>query len=210
MILFLLLGSFYTQAEAKASNVKDCIENKEDCSESAGNQTDDNITEDGTDSAKTGNQSLILDLIKMALALLLVLALIYFLLKFLNKRNNLSQHKSLQNLGGISVGPSKSVQIIRVGKKLYLIGVGENVDMLKEITDELLIEELLNQSVEKNDFQFGTILSKFSKVTQKDDENSTQSTDQPFKEMFSNELASLKENRSDLIKEHKQRKDKNE
>lgn len=210
MILFLLLGSFNTQAEAKASNVKDCIENKEDCSEPGENKTDDNITEDGTDSAKIGNQSLVFDLIKMALALLLVLALIYFLLKFLNKRNNLSQQKSLQNLGGISVGPSKSVQIIRVGKKLYLIGVGENVDMLKEITDESLIEELLDQSVEKNDFQFGTILSKFSKVTQKDDENSTQPTDQPFKEMFSNELASLKEKRSDLIKQHKQRKDKNE
>lgn len=42
----------------------------------------------------------------------------------------------MQNLGGISVGSQKSVQLVKVGNSLYLVGVGEDVNMLKEITDE--------------------------------------------------------------------------
>lgn len=208
IILLLFFGGFHTHAEAKSPNAKDCIENPEDCSEPAV-EKEDNIGENMTESTKTGNQSLIVDLVKMALALLLVLALIYFLLKLLNKRNNLSQQKSLQNLGGISVGPSKSIQIIKVGTKLYLIGVGDNVEMLQEITDESLIEELSSESSEQGNLQIGTFISNLSKLKPKTKNESTHPTDQQFKELFSNELASLKENRNHLIKQYKTRKDNN-
>lgn len=209
-IAFLLLISFHTNVEAKTPNVKDCIENIEDCSDTAEINVDDNEGESDLTSTDKKNKPLVFDLIKMVLALLLVLGLIYFLLKLLNKRNNLIQQKSMENLGGISVGPNKSVQIIRVGSKLYLIGVGDNIEKLEEIEDEATIDELLNQTTEKDSFQIGTLLSSFSKKNQDKDESATHPTDQQFKKLFSNELANLKENRRELIKQHKKRIDNNE
>lgn len=207
LIILLFLGGVDTKVEAESPNVKDCIENNEGCADPSTNEINDTSNEIQADSVDKDSQLLIVDLIKMVVALFLVLALIYFLLKFLNKRNNLTQQKSLQNMGGISVGPSKSVQIIKVGSRLYLIGVGDNVEMLGEITDEALINELLAESDEKDNFQIGTILSRLSKSKSKQDGSLTHPTDQQFKKMFSNELASLKENRNDLIKQHKMRKD---
>lgn len=64
--------------------------------------------QDESDAVIEDNGSLLFDLIKMFFALLLVLALIYLLLNFLNKRNKLFQKiKTLENLGGISVGQNK-------------------------------------------------------------------------------------------------------
>src|SRR5699024_8290130 len=140
------------------------------------------------------------DLVKMVFALLLVLALIYFFLNFINNRNTLHQQRALQYVGGISVGLSKSVQIIQVGSKYYLIGVGDYVEMLNEITDDNLIEELVND-LEKDNIRFYNFLSNLSKISKKRKE-STNSSEKNFKKMFSDELASLKENRGDLKKQH--------
>src|SRR5699024_11906226 len=93
-----------------------------------------------------------------------------------------SDLRALQNLGGISVGHSKSVQIIQVGSKYYLIGVGDNVEMLNEITDENLIEELVND-LEKDNIRFDNFLSNLSKISKKRKE-STNSSEKNFKKMF--------------------------
>src|SRR5699024_5748380 len=206
LFVLLLMGSFYSDVEAKTPNVKDCIENGEDCSEpsSTGISEKENVQELNSQS----NSSLYIDMEKMLITLLLVLAFIYFFLKFINKRNTLHQQRALQNLGGISVGPSKSVQIIQVGSKYYLIGVGDNVEMLNEITDENLIEELVND-LEKDNIRFDNFLSNLSKISKKRKE-STNSSEKNFKKMFSDELASLKENRGDLKKQHETRKDNHE
>src|SRR5699024_8030663 len=206
LFVLLLMGSFYSDVEAKTLNVKDCIENGEDCSEPSSTEISEEENEQELNSRS--NSSLFLDLVKMVFALLLVLALIYFFLKFINKRNTLHQQRALQNLGGISVGPSKSVQIIRVGSKYYLIGVGDNVEMLNEITDEKLIEELIND-LEKDNIRFDKFLSNLSRIS-KTRKESTNSTEKNFKKMFSDELASLKENRNDLKKQHETRKDNHE
>src|SRR5699024_9177024 len=122
----------------------DCLDNAEDCEEEnldpeieAGDENDFLIEEQS-------NDSLLLNLIRMFFALFLVLALIYIAIRFLGKRNNLFNHaRSMENLGGISVGPNRSIQIVRVGGKYYLIGVGENVELLEEITDQQLIDSLV-------------------------------------------------------------------
>ena len=83
------------------------------------------------------------DYVKMIFALLFVIALLYGLLRFLNKRNRSFQHNQLiQNLGGVGVGQGKSVQLMQVGNSLFLVGIGENINLLKEITDPQEIEEL--------------------------------------------------------------------
>src|SRR5699024_4238575 len=176
-IAFLLLISFHTNVEAKTPNVKDCIENIEDCSDTAEINVDDNEGESDLTSTDKKNKPLVFDLIKMVLALLLVLGLIYFLLKLLNNRNNLIIHKYMEYLVEISVDINKLVQIIRFCSKLYLIGVGDNIEKLEEIEYEATIDELLNQTTEKDSFQIGTLLSSFSKKNQDKDESATHPTD---------------------------------
>lgn len=77
------------------------------------------------------------DYIKMIAGLLLVLALLYAVLKFLNSKNRSFQHNALiQNLGGVQLGNQKSVQLLKVGDALFIVGVGEDISLMKEVTDE--------------------------------------------------------------------------
>ncbi len=166
--------------------------------------------EESPESEDTGNGSLVLNLIQMVFALFLILVLIYLLLKFLNKRNKLfTQVKALENLGGIAVGPSKSIQIIRVGSKLYLIGVGENVQLLEEIEDEQLRKEILNSYKDQATFRPDNFLSIFQKNSSQDTESSS-SNKNDFKNLFSSELEKLKLNRKNLMNKHTEKEDNHE
>ncbi|WP_240507989.1 flagellar biosynthetic protein FliO [Virgibacillus indicus] len=163
--------------------------------------------QDESDAVIEDNGSLLFDLIKMFFALLLVLALIYLLLKFLNKRNKLLQKiKALENLGGISVGQNKSIQIVRIGKQFYLVGVGENVEMLQEITDEEVINDLLEHGQESEN-DSSTLLSVPFFQSKTDKNNSSQND---FKNLFSSELEKLKQNRNKIINNKKKKEDEHE
>lgn len=208
-ILFVLLvsGGLFTEAEANSPNVKDCLENEADCSDDPANDEEGDELLQG-ESVSTG--SLILDIGKMILALFLVLALIYALLKFLNKKNNLQNQQSLQNLGGISVGQNKSIQVIKVGTAYFLVGVGDNVELLHEITDQALIDSLLDESSDPEKSQLNDFLAKFMSKKTKQKDESEQSSDEQFKNLFSKELDELKENRQQLLKQQTKRKDSHE
>jgi len=69
-------------------------------------------------------------------ALVVVIALIVFTLRFLSSRTRVwGQNRSLRSLGGIALGQNKSLQVIEAGGKVYLIGVGENVTLIDRIDD---------------------------------------------------------------------------
>lgn len=77
------------------------------------------------------------DFIKMMFALGFILFLIYVLLKFVTKKNRVFQQgQAIVNLGGTSLGQNKSVQMIKVGKRVLVVGVGESITLLKEIDNE--------------------------------------------------------------------------
>ncbi|CAG5077832.1 Flagellar biosynthetic protein fliZ [Thermobacillus xylanilyticus] len=72
----------------------------------------------------------------MIVALVIVIVLIVFTLRFLSSRaRTWGQNRSLRSLGGIALGQNKSLQVIEVGGKLYLLGVGENVTLIDRIDD---------------------------------------------------------------------------
>ncbi|SDY71666.1 flagellar protein FliO/FliZ [Evansella caseinilytica] len=94
--------------------------------------------------SEENNQNLFLLSLQMFAALAVVIFLIYALLKFINKRSrSFRNHGMIENIGGVGLGSNRSVQIIRMGNHLYLVGVGENVQMLKEIDDAEEIEKIL-------------------------------------------------------------------
>src|SRR5699024_12696671 len=125
-------------------------------------------------------------------------------LPILKKRNKLRANSDLLgNLGGISLGTNKSVQLIKVGDKVYLIGVGENVELMKEITDESLIETLLTETEDQEPVTsyIQSIFQGKSKQTMKTGN---------FTNTFKQELNKLKKERNNLIDDKKVKDDNDE
>lgn len=197
---------------AEVKNVKDCFEENGECEELE-KSTDEIVTNDSD--TLVGNEnikptSVILNFIKMIFALLLVLALIYFILMFVKKRNRLfSNVQVLENLGGITVGANKSIQLVRIGNKVYLIGVGDNVEMLQEITDEEVKLSLLER--EEETFQPTSFLQS---LLQKNSMNRNKNKDVQESDNFTNtlemELKKLKDQRNQIVFNNKEKDDRHE
>lgn len=151
------------------------------------------------------NPSIVMSFIKMVFVLVLILGLIYGLLKFIKRhQQTLSQTKVLENLGGITVGQQKSIQLIRVGKKVYLLGVGDNVELLKEITDEETMNEIFLQT-EETMFQHQSFFLKpiIDKLFRKSEKGSTK--EKHFVELFSKELEKFTKIRRELKEDYLRR-----
>lgn len=205
LVLCYLGFGFISGVSAAEPNAKECIDGNIDCNEIE----NDNPNGTNIEASKGENGSLAFDLIKMFFALLLVLALIYLLLKFLSKRNKIfNQVKALENIGGISVGQNKSIQIIRIGTRVYVVGVGDNVELLHEISNEDEKTELLHIN-QTNEFQAGTFVTSLFQQKKKD-EGSTNQTKSDFKNLFTTELDKLKNGRTKMINHHKRKGDKHE
>lgn len=204
---------FFTmdQGVTASPNVQECLEEDVDCEdlETEANENESEMDENEfVVENEQQNNSLALDLVKMFFALVLVLALIYIALKFLGKRNSLySQVKALENLGGISLGPNRSIQIIRIGSKVYLIGVGENVEMLEEVTDQQMIDELLKNKEHSSGFLQNTLFS--SKAERKNSPNENAKR-KDFTKLFANELDKMKQNRNSIVNQYHSKEDHHE
>jgi flagellar protein FliO/FliZ len=201
-------------AVSAAASVGDCLQEDAAGSDAckdmneAGNQQENTPTTDGADSS-AGGTSTFLNLVKLALALAVVLGLIYVLLKFLNKRNRLFQQvRAMENIGGIALGNNKSVQIVRVGEKVYMLGVGDNVDLLTEITDEQTIQELTEK--EQQEMKASALLTSMlprkkqqasapEKTAAEQDESQNR-----FQDLFKQELGKLKQSRNKLKQQHRE------
>ncbi|KEO82943.1 hypothetical protein EL26_12670 [Tumebacillus flagellatus] len=90
----------------------------------------------------TGDGSLFWSLLQLVFALGIIIAIIYFLIRFLSQKTNLSRNQAFQSLGAQALGKDRSVHLISVGDKVYLLGVGETVTLLDTVTDAQLIEQL--------------------------------------------------------------------
>ena len=65
-------------------------------------------------------------------------------MKFINRKNKLyDKTRLMKNMGGISLGQHKSIQLVVIGETYYIIGVGDDIRLLKEITDPEEIKTLV-------------------------------------------------------------------
>ncbi|MGM7681689.1 flagellar biosynthetic protein FliO [Cytobacillus sp. Hm23] len=118
------------------------------------------------------------DLMKMIFATIFVLILIYLLIKFVNKKSSIQSNlRYVENLGGTSLGSNRSVQLIKVGKRILVVGVGEDIQLLREIDNEHEVQQIvddhhnkLNQMVQPAHLVKKLISSRHNKQHE-DDEN---------------------------------------
>ncbi|HJH11662.1 MAG TPA: flagellar biosynthetic protein FliO [Metalysinibacillus jejuensis] len=144
------------------------------------------------------------DFVKIMLALGFVVVLLYLVLKFLNTRNlKYQQNQMVQNLGGVSVGAQKSVQLLQIGSKIYVIGVGEDVQLLKEITDEIEVDTLYKlyedkQTLAAAPIKLKELFSKFNKT--KVEEEAEQ-----FNDLLQKRIHEIEKERSEGINNWKEK-----
>lgn len=188
-------------AEALENSVTDHYKN---------NKSEDNVSKDNSNNDEPVNQSTkvgigVLDVIKMIAALLFVVFLLYILLKFINKKSQSYQHNKLvQNYGGTALGGNRSIQIVKVGRQILILGVGEDIRLLKEITDEEELQDYIRLYKEQQDqsLQPTDVLTKWLKANkQKNLRSSNQNGDKAFHVHLKEKLDEIKKDRKKVISE---------
>ncbi|MGG4419667.1 flagella biosynthesis regulatory protein FliZ [Bacillus subtilis] len=199
-ICFFVLLSVHPIAAAAAdsdnSTVNEWFQKKDEKTADKSEQKKEKTTKtaDETEGAAAPSVSAF-DFVKMIFALLFVIALIYGLVKLMNKRNRLLKpFQYVENIGGTSVGQNRSIQLIKVGKSVLVVGVGETIQLLKEIEDEKEIEVILSQHEEAMSSKIEW--QKFVKPL-KGSEHQSQQKLPSFSKALKEQLEELKQNRSE-------------
>lgn len=199
-ICFFVLFSVHPIAAAAAdsdnSTVNEWFQKKDEKTADQSEQKKEKTTKtaDETEGAAAPSVSAF-DFVKMIFALLFVIALIYGLVKLMNKRNRLLKpFQYVENIGGTSVGQNRSIQLIKVGKSVLVVGVGETIQLLKEIEDEKEIEVILSQHEEAMSSKIEW--QKFVKP-HKSSEHQPQQKMPSFSKALKEQLEELKQNRSE-------------
>ncbi|MEC1678799.1 flagella biosynthesis regulatory protein FliZ [Bacillus mojavensis] len=196
---FILFSVHPLAADAAASEdstVNEWFQKKDEKTADKSEQKKEKTTQtaDETEGAAAPSVSAF-DFVKMIFALLFVIALIYGLVKLMNKRNRLLKpFQYVENIGGTSVGQNRSIQLIKVGNSVLVVGVGETIQLLKEIEDEKEIEDILSQHEEAMSSKIEW--QKLAKPL-KGSKNQPQQKLTSFSKALKEQLEELKQNRSE-------------
>ncbi|MEK3915427.1 flagellar biosynthetic protein FliO [Paenibacillus sp. FSL H7-0331] len=150
-------------------------------------------------------------IIKVIFFLILIIGLFFIIIKFLSQKNKFLFGRSMRSLGGVPLGPNKSIQVVEIGRSLYIVGVGENVQLLEKIEDEdevSYISDMLNSSNAKTAASFETFTGWLSKLRKKQSiiEESDEEVTASFQQIFHNKMHHLSDRKKmveDLLMDDK-------
>ncbi|TQR20931.1 flagellar biosynthetic protein FliO [Psychrobacillus vulpis] len=219
IICILLIFSFQVEVHAATDPTETVEENLKKLQ----NKTDKDSTpviEDEptteTDIPSEGVSVSVWDYVKIIFALLFVILLLYGLLRFVNSKNrSFQQNQLIQNLGGVGLGQGKSVQLLQAGNSLFLVGIGEDIYLLKEISDPDEIDKLTKIYEDKQDIgkSIPYIAELFSHLKGKNlsKGKNNEKNNSSFNETFQKRLQEIKKDRSDVLNDWKTKeREKNE
>lgn len=115
--------------------------------------SDDNTTDTQNTAAAYKGPSTVAMFVRMIVVLIIVVGLIYGVLWFIKKKANVvkTDDDYLRRAAYINIAPGKTIEVITLIDKAYLIGVTEdNITMLGEITDKELISAMNLSADKKN------------------------------------------------------------
>lgn len=138
IIFFILILSFQSTILAAGSStngdsVYDTILKGEEKEKSS----PEKVVENGS------SPSLFPSFIKFIFSFILVIGLLFVLLRFLSKRNMFQTRGPVIHLGGQHLGKDRSLQILLIGQTIYIIGVGEEVTLVRTISQGEEYQHLL-------------------------------------------------------------------
>ncbi|WP_210340778.1 flagellar biosynthetic protein FliO [Alkalicoccobacillus gibsonii] len=156
-----------------------------------------------------------LTVLKLIGSLALIIALMYGLVRFLGKRTKtFRQSQVLENIGGMPLGPNRSIQLIKVGDRVLVVGVGESIQLLKEIDSEQELDELKRLQEDQDQANLQVPAQKAfdwikSRVTRSKNQSETQSaavkTPTAFQDLFQEKLQEASKSQVELEKVMKER-----
>lgn len=205
LIIFLVCqlpyASVHADTDAEPNKPVSDLFNKDPKTDTSTDTDEDKVTppadELTTDKKNVGTSAG--DYIKTLFALVFVLGLLFGLLKFVNRRNKLyDKNRLMKNMGGISLGQQKSIQLVVIGESYYLIGVGNDIRLLKEITDPDEIDKLAEfYAGDRSEVATGILNRILAKATRKtkSDSNVTTEESPDFSTIFQSRLEEMKEER---------------
>ena len=138
---------------------------------------------------------------------LLIILMIYGLIKFLAiRQKKLLPNQVMKTVGGMQLGNNKSLQMIKIGKKIYLLGVSDTINLIKEFTDEEEIKEI-ERNLHNNEMNISKSI--FNKVKDKTIKNVNTKSNGNFQQLFQQSIDRIrgKQNQINLrINESKENK----
>ncbi|WP_166786717.1 flagellar biosynthetic protein FliO [Jeotgalibacillus salarius] len=187
---------------ASPGNVSDCMGDNpsEDCAEQE-------LPAVGESNEPSGIN--FMTFLRLIGALAFVIILLFGLLKFINsKTKNYQQTRLIKNMGGTTLGGNRSVQIVKIADSYYILGVGDDVNLIKEVTtpEEVVeIEEYFDQSETVTDSPVAGFIDKLkrNKADQQPEKN------QSFGNLFKDQLNQHNEERKKMFERAKD-KERNE
>jgi flagellar protein FliO/FliZ len=94
----------------------------------------------------TSSSDLFISLLKLIFVLILIIGLIYLLVKFMARKNqSLFGKRTVRVLSGVQLAANKSLQIVEIGGTVYVLGVGEDVQLIDKITDPESVKAINDQ-----------------------------------------------------------------
>jgi flagellar protein FliO/FliZ len=156
------------------------------------------FADETTPNFKTVNSSW--DSIRMVMwvifCLILIIGLFFLIIKMVAQKNKMMMSgRSIKTIGGVSLGQNKSVQVVEIGHSLYVVGVGNNIQLISKIDDEDEVEYIRDhiQSRGTNEFPAFQSIGKWFKglrnqqiIEEEDLSNSFQHVFQEKMERISN------------------------
>ena len=92
--------------------------------------------------------------------LILIISLFFIIIKVVAKKNNLMMSgRSVKLIGGVSIGQHKTIQVVEVGHTLYILGVGDNVQLISKIENAEEIEFIVEHMHFRGNKDFPTFQS---------------------------------------------------
>jgi Flagellar biogenesis protein len=81
----------------------------------------------------SGTGSMIGYLVQVVFSLGFIAVLIFFLLRFLGRRQVGQSQGPIKIISAAALGNGKTLQVVMIGESLYIVGVGDNVQLLRRI-----------------------------------------------------------------------------
>lgn len=156
------------------------------------------------------------NLLWVIIVLAVIIGLIIMVIRFLAQKNrSWMGNRAIRLLGGVALGQNKSLQIVEIGRSLYLIGVGENVQLLEKVEQPEEVSEIkhsLTLTAASGENPFSPLLAKllkrasFSKSAGKDTVLDTSSsdktpTDTAFQTIFQAKMETITAKRKKFVDE---------
>lgn len=150
LVFMTLLLLFTCNLSVYAASVdNDTVSNMFDKNE----QPEDRVGNDPTPAPVDDSPSFASLLIRTVIILLLIIVLMYALSRWITKRGKIFEtNQFIKVKSAVNLGQNKSLRLVKVGNSYYLLGVGNDITLLKEFTteDEINEIEMLQPSTDEN------------------------------------------------------------